>query len=179
MMPTSPQAYSISFRHTHANKPGNRPVPALRVGHEVRWPRAQVEEGLKSRYTNPQVLQSIRHQQTNKNRDIELARRPQKTTSVFLSQFRFPTALGQRGDEESRCTQHTMIVSSRRAPYTRGAGKPRRREELDYRRHGHGARGRRPGRAPRRRHLDSWLLTNCDHRSVVQAQGIFSFLFLL
>ena len=44
---------------------------------------------------------------------------------------------------------------------------PRLHEELDYRRHGHGARGRRPGRAPRRRHLDSWLLMNYDHRSVV------------
>jgi len=28
------------------------PVPALRVGHEVRWPRAQAEEGPKPRYIN-------------------------------------------------------------------------------------------------------------------------------
>ena len=66
-----------------------------------------------------------------------------------------------------------------RLNYTRGAGEPRRHEELDYRRHGHGARGRRPGMAPRRRHRDSWLLTNYDHRSVVWAQGIFFFLFLI
>ena len=31
-------------------------VPALRVGHDVRRPRAQAEKGLKLRYTNPQIL---------------------------------------------------------------------------------------------------------------------------
>ena len=31
-------------------------VPGLGVEHEVRRPRTQVEEGPKSRYTNPQVL---------------------------------------------------------------------------------------------------------------------------
>ena len=152
-------------------------LPALGLGHGVRRLSAQAKEGLKPQVYNSQILQSIRHQQINEKRDIKLVRRPKKIISAFLSQFPFPTVLGQRGGEESRYTQHTLIVSSRHAPYTCGAGEPRRREELDYRRHGHGARGRRPGKAPRQRHLDSWLLMNCNHQSVVQAQGIF-FLFI-
>ena len=52
LLPLSRRRLSRALTRRASPLPALFPVPALGVGHEVRRPKAQAEEGLKPRYTN-------------------------------------------------------------------------------------------------------------------------------